>query len=97
MKAYEVINTPDKWCKGTLALDAGGGHVSPKDLSAVQFCIVGALARVYGLGTENCKMAFRRLRHHLMFNVGGVGVLTFNDSPETTHAQVVDVLKTLDL
>lgn len=87
--AKALIDTPDKWTKGVWARDADGADVSVDDVSAaVCFCSFGA-----------CKMAvgFDNCVDDMMLALGGaipegsaaVSTPSFNDHPDTTHADVM--------
>ena len=45
MKAWQWIEKG--WCRHVSAQDTMGGAVSPSSKTAVSFCLMGALARVY--------------------------------------------------
>jgi hypothetical protein len=47
MKAYNLINKPQKWCKNYEALDNQGNPVNPINMSACRFCLLGAITRCY--------------------------------------------------
>jgi hypothetical protein len=86
--ARELISTPDKWTQGEWGTDANG--LFPRDGEpATRFCLWGA-----------CRHATRQdgVRFHLAWQVlermrpGGMGAITFNDAPTTTHADVLALL-----
>jgi hypothetical protein len=76
-KVIDLLATPDKWCKGTLKTHDG------------RRCIRGAIMAVDGVGTLQ-PVVLRAInevtgRHYRRIE-------SFNDHPDTDHAQVVEVL-----
>lgn len=92
MKAYEVLESPEKWTTGTCFRNAEGEAV-PYSQDAACCCVYGALALAYG-GTSTSK--FRRAVLEIEVVVGSA-VGTWNDAPGRTHAEVVALLKKLNL
>lgn len=89
MKAYELLSTPDKWTKNSHAREQGGEPVDPFNPIAVCWCLEGALINVYGarwlgklIDVESRILCPASL---------------WNDSPSRNHAEVVAVLKELDI
>jgi len=75
--AKALISTPDKWCKG---IDSGKN------------CVMWAVGRATGTMTGNNNRwheAEHALRKALPGHYGGHPVVTFNDLPETTHADIM--------
>lgn len=48
MKAYELIDRPEKWTKEANCRDAHGLDVPDDDETAVCWCVYGAIRRCYG-------------------------------------------------
>src|SRR5438105_3306226 len=76
-KVIDLLGTPDRWCKGTLRTHDG------------RHCIRGAIMAVDGVGTLQ-PVVLRAInevtgRHYRRIE-------SFNDHPDTDHAQVVEVL-----
>jgi hypothetical protein len=76
-KVINLLATPDRWCKGTLRTHDG------------RHCIRGAIMAVDGVGTLQ-PVVLRAInevtgRHYRRIE-------SFNDHPDTVHAQVVEVL-----
>lgn len=85
--ARAKIDTPDKWCKGVLAMDVHGCPVGEKSSKARRWCALGCVQSVAGDDNlDDIAVGF------LYRNVGHIS--TFNDDEETTHA---DVLAMFDL
>src|SRR5260370_6100560 len=76
-KVIDLLGTPDRWCKGTLKTHDG------------RRCIRGAIMAVDGVGTlqPGVLRAINEVtgRHYRRIE-------SFNDHPDTVHAQVVEVL-----
>lgn len=46
----ELLDSPDKWCKGAFAQTAIGQDTDELHDNACRWCLIGALRKVYGLG-----------------------------------------------
>jgi len=88
MKAHELLADPASWIQGMYASDENGYWVSVKSDLAVKFCLVGALCRCYKDEHEACNKVRAAIKQELAY---------WNDRPERTHAEVIAVLKELDL
>ena len=90
--ARALIDAPEKWTKGTEARDAHGFRVRFESPDAVCFCAVGALlGALHRAGNDDdgeC-VALRRLRKALP--IGFADVVSLNDHPDTTHADIMAV------
>lgn len=86
----ELIATPEKWCKG--AFRGGGGS----------YCLIGAVQEATGVrcfsypGARLACSVVCGLTRALgdvpnFFRPGG-SVATFNDAPETTHADILNLI-----
>jgi len=62
MKAYEIFEKPDTWTRGTFARDAHGNLVEPEDRHACQFCLMGAIWKVYPEGPSRSEALTRATR-----------------------------------
>jgi hypothetical protein len=47
VKAYELLNSPNAWCQGSLAEAAQGNKVPALDPRAVRWCALSAIQTVY--------------------------------------------------
>jgi hypothetical protein len=47
MKAYELLHSPGVWCRDSPARNAEGAKVQAFDPSAVQWCALAAIQKVY--------------------------------------------------
>lgn len=91
MKPSELLADPSKWTKGAVARDINGAIVEESDASAVCFCIAGAIYK--------CELSlFSDPRTSALYDIiqndfGERSISMFNDAPERTHAEILDVLK----
>jgi hypothetical protein len=106
MKAYELLAEPAAWTQGAtardvtgLALDVGvGAREASRSSFAVCWCAMGAILACY----EDCipfseaAEKFGALMNHLTIKKG-IFVTQWNDDPARTHAEVLGVLKDLDI
>lgn len=102
MKAYKLLDSPEKWIKQFNAKDASGNPVPPSNENAVCWCIFGALQKCYSKNTMNFIEAEIRL-YDLLKNKGYLGkrgdsskphdYAEWNDAEETTYDEVISVLK----
>lgn len=96
MKAWELIADPKKWTKYAAARDHHGASVSPRDRRAACFCARAAIRRCYGFDGEAAALAA------VAAAIPGDGaphskLIDWNDRPERTHAEVVALLKAVDV
>ena len=98
MKAYELLSDKSKWCQKNVAVDARGVGVSVNSPDVVRWCLDGALLRCYGWNyhpeyTPACYLAVYRQVVDALHCV----VSAWNDAPGRTYAEVVGLLKRLDI
>lgn len=89
MKAWQLIEKPENWCRGVNAKDKDGNSVKPGSPDAVSFCILGAIIQCYGL----CNHRSIASKVEEKLNNGSMAI--FNDTH--THAEVLALLKELDV
>lgn len=100
-KAHEILSKESSWHKGSVAKDRYGLSVEYNDDSAVSFCVLGAICRCYPedkreeVKSRVCdklaKMGFS------LFRSPNVTIFSWNDNPERTQNEVVDLLRRLDV
>ncbi len=89
------IADPEHWIKGHMAEDTIGNEVCTDHVNAYRFCAVGALKSVLHKVVKTHKREFKLneyLSGKLMSYIESKefkGVPDFNDSPNTTHADVL--------
>jgi hypothetical protein len=89
MKAHELLATPDRWTQGAFAVDKYGYQTPKNGPDAYSFCVLGAINHCYGEFDED---AILRLENHTKKSL-----MEWNDAPERTHAEVLALLKELDI
>ena len=83
--ARALIDTPEKWTRGTNARNASGRSVPFDSPSAVCFCAYGAVLRASG---GEIVLACQRLWEALPAGWPDIFPL-YNDYPDTTYADVL--------
>lgn len=92
MKVYELLDKPEKWCKGAYAKNAANEETHWQAPEASSWCLDGALCRCYG--NDACVNDFEPLiRNHLQ----AANIATWNDSPKRTWEDVVKLCRELDI
>ncbi len=90
MKAHELLASRKHWTKNYFARDDHDLSVPYLAPTARKWCIAGALLRCYpdyGPRIKAIKNTGRTF----------VDLVDFNDDPDTTHAQVLALLKKADI
>ncbi len=88
----ELLEDPKRWTKGAFARDAKGDEVKdPGDPSAVCWCLVGAMSVVYREGSRFVS-AYERLKD-IILEQTGQHMSSFNDAPETTHEDLMRIVR----
>lgn len=82
--ARKLIERPEDWVQGTMAVTAKGKRVVPTHEHACRFCMVGSIRRVTGSEMLDSALAF-------LGEATGTQMLgDWNDSERTEHHQVID-------
>lgn len=103
-KARELIAEPKRWTKHRAAsVSPTGPTLKPNDPNAACWCAVGACAKAVGKdltvpkdsawGDPEVRMAIYGLMETVTAQHGAFysSLPDFNDSPSTTHAEILDV------
>lgn len=98
VETKKLIDTPEKWTKGSSARDAEGHEVGTSDPKATCFCLIGAVNATYNRNinkTDLSDILDMFTENFFHFNKGRsfTTASEFNDNLETTHA---DMMKYLD-
>lgn len=83
-KAQDLIRDPKHWTKGSFAINKNGNRVDPSSDKAFCFCMVGA---IYRTGSDRNKES--EAINVLSTQTTGGAILVFNDSPTTSHEEVM--------
>jgi len=93
--ARGLIENPENWTKGEIARNSDGKICAADGRGAVCWCSVGAVDRAW-LRSENTDYSVQHQALTLLDRLSGREdteycrpVAAFNDSPETTHADVL--------
>lgn len=87
-----LIDTPKKWTKGALARAESGEPIYTDDPEAVCFCLHGAVNRVSGHQEHLRRGAKDKIALAIDTMYPGYGIAEFNDSSETTHEMMLELL-----
>lgn len=87
--ARAIIATPDKWHKGSYACNSDGEARLSSEDDAVRFCVLGAMDKAAGIDDNEDSMPRSKAVNLLIDYIGDNHVASFNDSPSTTHADVM--------
>lgn len=96
MKAYELLNKPEKWTRGALGRWPNGEPCWATNDDTVCWCALGAIERCYGFGTTLTHLNRGRVAK-VVRELGYADVGSWNDDPATTYEDVVKLLKELDI
>jgi hypothetical protein len=89
MKAWQLLDSREKWCQHTYAMDADGYIVDPTLEDAVCWCIDGAMKKCYGSSMLPARFYERTADYSCS--------VTYNDDPKRTWEEVHALLKELDI
>jgi hypothetical protein len=105
MKAYELLHSPRAWCQGSPARNSEGTKVQAFDPSAVRWCALGAIQKIYPKWQWEEKMD--RLLRALSVSESGLASLTtadkmcclmeWNDGSGCSFTEVREILLAADL
>ena len=93
LKIKELLSDPSKWTQGVIARDSNGLHVGVHSSSATCFCLYGAMRRCYGSDFKTEYNVFNRLQQM----VPDHDPIGWNDAPERTHAEVLELVTRMDI
>lgn len=88
----DLLEPPERWTKGAFARTApdAEGRVDADSPHATCWCLEGACWRV--TGEPYSSFVWQRLNRYVSDNNLGQRTSNFNDRPETTHRNVLEVL-----
>lgn len=97
MKLHELLSDPSRWTKGATARNSIGNIVSSYDPTAVCFCLIGAIFRIYPDDYPNAFNERVAIHKQLEGRLSNHDIVGWNDAPERTHEEVLALLKELDI
>jgi hypothetical protein len=98
MKAYELLSEPSRWTKGTLARNSEGYATNVNGPTACSFCLVGAIEHCYPVPIKKLLDIVQQVKDELAIQAPNFEFIgQWNDHPDRTHKEVVDLLKKLDI
>lgn len=98
MKIHELLATPDKWTQRAFAKTATGEITSSLAPDAKCWCLVGAIVKCYGDDGIEGFQARMDVTRNLTIAAGEPdSIVNWNDNPSRTHAEVLELVKRLDV
>lgn len=95
-QARDLIGTPGKWCKKTMARNQEGNGVANWDTNACAWCAVGACLRVCGDSTNSQVFVSKTPIYSFLckamekkYGLLADTLAEFNDLPKTTHDMIM--------
>lgn len=105
MKAHELINSADVWCREAPAKDRMGNKVQALDSRAEKWCALGAVEKVYP--REQWESVMNGLLRALSVSEEGLAKMTaadkacclieWNDEPESSFLEIRETLLSADV
>lgn len=89
MKAYELLDSPDKWCQGSSAVTKEGLLTNWCDKAAIKRCAESAIMHCHRNWQEKLSLVRAKTGCYLIHR--------WNDAPERIWEEVYAVLKELDI
>ena len=105
MKAHELLNSPETWCRESPAEDSQGNKLQTVDPRAVKWCALGAIQKVYPssqwgeamdcllrtLSISECGLA--------QMNKSGkaCSIMEWNDDRQTSYLEIKELLLNADI
>jgi len=88
--ARELISVPERWTKGAFARNYSKEECDPEDTMAMCWCVHGAFEKISLDCDENIADSIYLARRQYMKFIK-CGVISFNDAPERTHSEILEV------
>lgn len=92
MTVRELLSDPERWTKGAWALNQAGAEVNAISSDAKCWCLVGAISRCYRTDDEQQPIRDASAKVKALILDRHATIVDFNDSPKTTHADILAVL-----
>lgn len=97
MKIRELYSDESRWTKNAFARDASGNEVSSRNSTAVCWCVGGAFNKCYPTFDNESIDERVRVREKLEAKLGGCVIVSWNDDPKRTFAEVKALVEELDI
>ncbi len=97
MKAWQLFKSRKNWCQGNFSRDKNGMGVDSQHSTAVSFCAIGALRKIYGEGTNDYFNKCMLLCNYVESNTHFLNPTGWNDHENQRWGRVKAVLKRLDV
>lgn len=91
MTAAALLEKPESWCQGANARNMAGTPVSSLDDDACKWCLVGAIIKTYPYALDRAKI------HVKIKSIVFKDATSWNDDPKRTHAEVLALLKEVEV
>lgn len=92
----ELFEDPKRWSPYAFALDANGKHVSSLEETAVSWCLLGGINKVYGYETDRGKEVWNTIKQAWIEASGDPKMTMFLYQETLTHAQFLAEMKRLE-
>jgi hypothetical protein len=94
MKVYELLAKPESWTKKAPARNKHGKEVNASYSEATCWCLAGAICKLI----EEVKIRASIYKQiHKEIDSEYTSTVDWNDAPERTHQDVIDLCKKLDI
>ncbi len=101
MKVRDLLTDESKWVRGIYALDERGNGLKSTDPRAVCWCLLGAINKCYGhdLVAQDMvqHLVLERIQPGISDPSGRTSISGFNDSRNTTFAEIRKLVEELDI
>src|SRR5690349_5347883 len=88
----ELLSDIERWVKGHYAVNKAGIKCSPAADVACKWCLMGAVAKIYGINTQRQHDATNTLIRVLR-DKHGRSIVQWHDVKERTHEEVLELAK----
>ena len=95
MKAYELLNSEDKWTQHSYAVDELGCDCQSSLKEAVKWCAIGALRKCYNYDPNFYNSDYEEVYMKLFHSIKNTNITRWNDS--NPYQTVYNKLKELDI
>ena len=95
MKVKELLSDESKWTQGVSARTESGIPTSYHGQETAKWCLLGALAKCYGVNTDDWDSIRARIRIRL--SPDGLFPVDWNDAPNRTFSEVKALVEELDI